>query len=290
MAVSGRSNGLQARAYTPLVRLDPRVADAMLETLRAGGIAAYAAPVGSEASGEFGKHLPHRPLDRLYVDVEATEPAWQVLRSHLPGTDLERERSDIEDDGPPDSPSDGPGSDDRSARGRGEDRGHRDEDSLWQDLVAAYHSEPSDPVPPWPASEDLDTDEDGPTGSRGAAGGGQVKPREGAGGPDHRTPVSRPERLGGTEPDDPGEGVGEGHFVPPHPPPVPRPDPVNGAAWLGLFGAPAYLLVSTVTGWPIPGWAAFLAVAAFIGGFVALVVRMGDGPPQDSGPDDGAVV
>ena len=34
----------------------------------------------------------------------------------------------------------------------------------------------------------------------------------------------------------------------------------------------------------------FTAVAAFIGGFVALVVRMGDGPPSDSGWDDGAVI
>lgn len=282
MAVSGRSNGLQAQAYTQLARLDPRAADAMLETLRADGIAAYAAPVGSETSGEFGKHLPHRPLDRLYVDTEATEPAWQILRSHLPDADLERERSDMEDDGPPDSPHEDPGSADRSARDRDEDRRRRDEDSLWQELVAAYHSEPADSVPPWPASEDLDTDEDDP------AGGGEAKPRAGTGDPDDR--ATRPERLGGAGPHDPGEETGEGHFVPPNPPPVPHPDPINGASWLGLFGAPTYLLVSTVTGWPIPGWAAFLAVAAFIGGFVALVVRMGDGPPQDSGPDDGAVV
>jgi hypothetical protein len=37
----------------------------------------------------------------------------------------------------------------------------------------------------------------------------------------------------------------------------------------------------------VPSWAAFVAVAAFIGGFVALVLRMGDEPPED---DDGAVV
>jgi len=38
--------------------------------------------------------------------------------------------------------------------------------------------------------------------------------------------------------------------------------------------------------WDVPSWAAFSAVAAFIGGFVALVLRMGDEPPDD----DGAVV
>jgi hypothetical protein len=45
-----------------------------------------------------------------------------------------------------------------------------------------------------------------------------------------------------------------------------------------------------MVGWAIPGWAAFLAVAAFVGGFATLVIRMGDKPPRDSGPDDGAVV
>jgi hypothetical protein len=42
--------------------------------------------------------------------------------------------------------------------------------------------------------------------------------------------------------------------------------------------------------WQVPGWAAFCAVAAFVGGFATLVVHMGDRPPRDSGPDDGAVV
>jgi hypothetical protein len=42
--------------------------------------------------------------------------------------------------------------------------------------------------------------------------------------------------------------------------------------------------------WHMEGWALFTAVAAFIGGFVALVVRMGDDRPNDSGWDDGAVL
>ena len=61
-------------------------------------------------------------------------------------------------------------------------------------------------------------------------------------------------------------------------------------AWAALFGGPAYLLVAVMVGWEVPGWAAFLAVAAFVGGFATLVVRMGDQPPRDSGPDNGAVV
>lgn len=79
------------------------------------------------------------------------------------------------------------------------------------------------------------------------------------------------------------------HFVPPTPPPLPSLDPVLKGAWTALFGGPGYLLLATMLGWEVPGWAALLAVTAFVGGFATLVVRMGD-KPRDSGPDDGAVV
>ncbi len=79
-------------------------------------------------------------------------------------------------------------------------------------------------------------------------------------------------------------------FVPPVPPPLPSLDPMAKGAWAALFGGPGYLLLATMVGWAIPGWAAFLAVAAFVGGFATLVIRMGERPPRDSGPDDGAVL
>ena len=80
------------------------------------------------------------------------------------------------------------------------------------------------------------------------------------------------------------------NFVPPAPPPLPSLDPLTKGAWAALFGGPLYLLLATMVGWAVPGWAAFLAVAAFVGGFATLVIRMGDRPPRDSGPDDGAVL
>jgi hypothetical protein len=80
------------------------------------------------------------------------------------------------------------------------------------------------------------------------------------------------------------------HFVPPVPPPLPRLDALTKGAWVALFGGPAYLLIAVMANWQVPGWAAFLAVAAFVGGFATLVVHMGERPPRDSGPDDGAVV
>jgi len=91
-------------------------------------------------------------------------------------------------------------------------------------------------------------------------------------------------------PASPGPPPGDEDFVPPDPPPLPALDPVAKGSWAALLAGPGYLLIATLAGWAIPGWAAFLAVAAFIGGFATLVVRMGDKPAQDSGPDDGAVL
>ena len=80
------------------------------------------------------------------------------------------------------------------------------------------------------------------------------------------------------------------HFIPPPPPPLPALDPVAKGAWTALFGGPAYLLVATTAGWALPGWATFGAVAAFVGGFAVVIIRMGDKPSRGSGPDNGAVL
>ena len=101
-------------------------------------------------------------------------------------------------------------------------------------------------------------------------------------------------RTGPDGPFDPDEPLPDDpaveHFVPPVPPPLPRLQPATKLAWIALFGGPLYLLIATAVGATISGLAAFLAVAAFVGGFVVLVLRMDNGRPPDSGPDDGAVV
>ncbi len=169
------------------------------------------------------------------------------------------------------------------------------EEAVWLDLVARFDApEPTTPggAAPWPERESL------------------------AGPPVHVTPTvpDVPDALPGEPPTNPsglpvtpeqpwprlGPGPGprnapepetpEEHFVPPPPPPLPTLDPVTKGAWLALFGGPFYLLIATAVGWNVSGLAAFLAVAAFVGGFVILVLRMDNGGPRDSGPDDGAVV
>jgi hypothetical protein len=194
----------------------------------------------------------------------------------------------------------------------------------------AAEPDPAGGEPPWPERENLpapshagpaadsgpDTDPDlqldltdgaGPEYDFGAGPDGQPGPQPG------RTEGQRP-ADGGTGPGGAGPGTRSGRrpsqpriirpasavpppsasdeedFVPPVPPPLPALDPVAKGAWAALFGGPAYLLVATMAGWAVPGWAAFLAVAAFVAGFATLVIRMSDRPPRDSGPDDGAVL
>jgi len=75
-------------------------------------------------------------------------------------------------------------------------------------------------------------------------------------------------------------------FVPPEPPPLPRPShPADKWGWGAAIGGPVLLVGSTALG--LPTWIGGLGVAAFIAGFITLVARMRN--DRDSG-DDGAVV
>ena len=62
------------------------------------------------------------------------------------------------------------------------------------------------------------------------------------------------------------------------------------AAWAGLLGGPAIVIILKLAGVGVARTVAVFALVAFVGGFVTLVARMQDRPPTDSGPDDGAVV
>ncbi|GAA2279921.1 hypothetical protein GCM10010149_24890 [Nonomuraea roseoviolacea subsp. roseoviolacea] len=150
-----------------------------------------------------------------------------------------------------------------------------DEDEVWRQIVASFNdtAERDSADQPWPDSENVPLDQ-----TRRV-----IQPAE---------PVLRESDADRPEPhhDQHDDEDDEGHYEPPPPPPLPKLDLTTKLAWTALFGGPAYLLLSAMADWRMEGWALFTAVAAFIGGFVALVVRMGDGPPNDSGWDDGAVL
>ncbi|WP_327086037.1 hypothetical protein OIE66_27320 [Nonomuraea sp. NBC_01738] len=151
-----------------------------------------------------------------------------------------------------------------------------DEDEVWRQIVASFNdtAERDSADQPWPDSENVP---DEPEPVRRVV---RAPEAEAAGAPVAETDDDDDEREEGEE----------GHYEPPPPPPLPKLDLTTKLAWVALFGGPAYLLVAAMAEWQMEGWALFTAVAAFIGGFVALVVRMGDGPPNDSGWDDGAVL
>ncbi|MCW2881711.1 MAG: hypothetical protein JWQ95_5811 [Sphaerisporangium sp.] len=148
-----------------------------------------------------------------------------------------------------------------------------DEDEVWRQIVASFNetAEATSAAQPWPDRENIPAD-DTPQ---------PVKAEIPA---VTREEEEDDERAPAPEEDD------SDHYVPPPPPPLPKMDPGTKIAWLALFGGPAYLLLAALLSWPMDGWIVFAAIAAFIGGFVALIVRMGDGPPPDSGWDDGAIL
>lgn len=171
------------------------------------------------------------------------------------------------------------------------------DEAAWRDLIARFDSPAAQATEavPWPASEDLPDS------------GVPASPLPGSSGPDSGRPAE-PEASGtsavegyvppeGTriirftsdpraysppeEPDEP--------YVPEPLPPPARLDAMSKAAWVALICGPGYLLLGTVLQWSISGTEALVAIAAFIAGFVILVMKMGDRPPRDD-DDDGAVV
>jgi hypothetical protein len=151
--------------------------------------------------------------------------------------------------------------------------------------------QPHGPAGPGPADGGTGTGSTGP-GSTGPGSTGPGGTGPGGTGPGTRSGrrPSQPRIIRPASAVPPPPASDDENFVPPVPPPLPTLDPVAKGAWVALFGGPAYLLIATMAGWAVPGWAAFLAVAAFVAGFAILVIRMGDRPPRDSGPDDGAVL
>jgi hypothetical protein len=291
-----RGNGLSADAYVAVADLDPGTADALLAALRDRGVAAYAA-----ASPE---PVPEGDTDRLYVDVAAVEQARALITVELSAGDGEDDFDVVARERP-----DGLGPDlldgdlldgdmlDRDVHDSGGRDGRDDElagvdlDAEFAAIVAGFHTA-APGTHPWPDAEDVPTnrrrtdpgfqaaDQADPgttvsgaevlesgTGSRGDSG---------IGWEDLLRPVPAPE----PEPE-PG-------YVPPPPPPLPHASLGTRIAWAAVLGGPALLFLAVLLGWHLADWVMLVAAVSFLGGFVALVARLGEGP--DDPDDDGAVV
>jgi hypothetical protein len=151
------------------------------------------------------------------------------------------------------------------------------EDAEWKSLVEQFNApsapgHSTTPVPRWPVSEDVDENSYEPLIDVPA---GLI-----VGDTDEDPPEEPPARRT----DDPHD-----HFVPPEPPRGPRLDWISRAAWLGLFGGPALLILAALFDFGT-GRITTIAVVGFIAGFLTLVIRMKDRLPPEDTPDDGAVV
>lgn len=281
-----RDNGLPSAEWGALVDLDPRLSDALLDSLAAEGVPAFVEPARDTDSYTRATSFPSRPLDRLWVDPSRADLARGVVTSEVtdlaamlepganpqglvrpvPASAATRVLPPPELPGAAISPIQPPVAGDALPS----------DDELFRQIVAGFTAESDDPVPRWPVSEDVD--DEAPAGS----------PRR------RRTDRSR------RQDDDEDDGLpgwvepaaldDDGHYRPPTPPKVglPRMQVLGGVALI-VLGFVA-LFRPSVIGFSADGLALVLGLLLTAGGACVLVMSMRDAPPTDSGPDDGAVV
>lgn len=251
--MSRRDNGLPATSYVRLRDVETHVVEGLLERLRDEDVAAYVAPAPGKRGPYGDTVLPDSPTDSVYVDTDRLDHARQVAERYL---------SEVADE------------------------------LAWAGIIAGFDSPASDVVPRWPASEDLGPSDPADAGAEGTGGGGLqpgrvVRPADppAIGFGELRDAVSPPPASMPWHPTQPDDD----HFEPPTPPPLPMPDTIGRFAWAAVLGGPLFLIIATLLHLDVSGWPGLFALFAFVGGFVTLVARMKDRPPDDLG-DDGAVV
>lgn len=143
-------------------------------------------------------------------------------------------------------------------------------------------------VGPWPAAEDLDV---GTAESVSTA--GRNRPQIWRG-PEGRGLADAPDDLGSDVADHVvQESAAEvvipedERYVPPDPPPLGG-DLISRISWAAVLGGPFFLVFAVLFWRELPHLLMLVALAAFVGGFIALVARMPR--ERDSDDDDGAVV
>jgi hypothetical protein len=278
-----RGNGLQAAEWGALVDVDPRLSTALLDSLAAVGVPAYAEPAaGSVDAVSRAAALPKRPLDRLWVDAGRADEARAVV-----GAEIAELTALLAEDEPGSTAHGFVQAVPRSAAHKvlkppvlpaAPAAGSDDPDEAWRQIVEAWTHDSDTPVPPWPVLEDVD----GPAAPPPAA------PED---------PARRLRRRSDHEDDDalpawlePEALEDDGHYVPPPPPPVPKVRRHTVGALVALTIGLVLVFAPNLFGLAASTGLGVVGIALMLGGAGALVWHMRDAPPTDSGPDDGAVV
>jgi hypothetical protein len=199
------------------------------------------------------------------------------------------------------------------------------DEAAWRDLIARFDvpTDRTTTVVPWPASEDLLEPPPSPAELRDGLAethGSPSEPSAGAARPDGQSSWPANPTAGTADPQGPSDQIAgpwtrftipdrtrvirpadlprsytppeeeDERYVPAPLPPPARLDSTSKAALVGVIGGPGYLLVASVfLHWTISAEAALIAVAAFVAGFVTLVIKLGDRSGRDD-DDDGAVL
>jgi hypothetical protein len=308
-----RDNGLPSNEWGALVDLDPRLSEALLDSLAAVGVAAYVEPAsGAVDTVSRAVALPKRPLDRLWVDASRAEQARTVIAAEVadltallaeedPGATAHGFVQPVprtaatkvlqpprlpEPPGRPGAvvPSEAVGPADISVPAgavvpSGDLTPGADSDAAWQAIVDSWGKESDTPVPPWPVSEDVDDTR--ATIADEAATSRRLRRRTD---PDLDDEDGLPAWL------EPEALEDDGHYVPPPPPPIPKVHRHTVGSLVALTVGLILVFAPNLFGQVQSVGLGVIGIALMLGGAGALVWHMRDAPPSDSGPDDGAVV
>lgn len=283
-----RDNGLRAASYVAIADLTPRVAEAMLDILREAHVAAYLEPC-QPAAPSLEIRIRPVPCDRLFVDETEQDRARRLVDEHAARLREEAEASGLAETG-----GDGDGRLEDADVGRsgqppaGSDDttgGTRmatfDEDRAFAEIVAGFDRPTDDVVPRWPVEEDVDDESDSPPDAGFST--ATIRRARGMEDPDEEDTDDLTDLEGIREAVTPADD----RYIPPPPPPLPKLETATKLAWLAMMVGPVLLVLSAAADVYVPTWLSALAVLAFVGGFVALVLRMKGGPPDN---EDGAIV
>ena len=161
------------------------------------------------------------------------------------------------------------------------------DEAAWRDLVARFDvpADVDEAQHPWPSSEDVPGPSLAAPGTADAGPGDSTDPLAIADRADKVIHAADPRNYSPADEED-----DDDRYVPVPLPPPAKLDPVAKAAWVAVIGGPAYLLVASLfLNLTISPTAAFIAVAAFVFGFVTLILKAGDRSRRDD-DDDGAVL
>jgi hypothetical protein len=264
-----RDNGLDARDFVPLIDVDPRVGEHLLDVLALAGIAAYLQPSSDLNPVIRSTTLPSRPTDRLWADRRYANEARNLLaqHEHEAAAKVEAHADATEDAGEQDL----------------------DVDAAWEQIVAGFHDDSAATgAPAWPSTEETEDD-----GSPGTA--QDSTPATAVRSADLRPagpPAPGPRDHIVVEPSDDDDLIDptddEG-YEPPPPPPLPKPSRhvvlgvLSVLVGFLLFFRPDLLGVGQdIT--------MVLGIIGILGGAGLLIYQLRDGLSADDDPDDGAVV